>query len=446
VKRRARGGRDRADRASRTAGATRGEWVLGRRPAPFIIEKPAPYRPELRVLLDTGTDRMIALEPGEPVGSALEFALWAAGKVRPGTRLRVDEQEVAEALRQRLGGEVEVREAPTPEVDWALEAFAEYAGEAEGGPVREPEWADGAAPDAKAGFYDAAARFERAAPWEKAGDGQVLAVDVPEMGWTGACVSLLGQAEETFGLLVLRSLADYVQFVRVGDAFAEGPRRPPGPGVPLFSINFDRPRDLPGGKKLAKEARAHGFVPGPRGRVPYILKFGADSVPTPASTDDYRLATAFLVAVYRFVERHPDLFVGPPQQQIEERSVVLTPGGGLEVVVTQYLRMPKATLRAWAVGQGDFQPVLSVQNRGRVPLLSFVNVVEAYVLNALRREHEIPLRKGRAVLRLLNRLFPGGEAHPLADRDLLTEGREVFVEHLGALVSVPRCSVNLAWS
>ena len=106
--------------------------------------------------------------------------------------------------------------------------------------------------------------------------------------------------------------------------------------------------------------------------------------------------------------------------------------------VAQYLRMPKATLRAWAVGQGDFQPVLSVQNRGRVPLLSFVNVVEAYVLNALRREHEIPLRKGRAVLRLLNRLFPGGEAHPLADRDLLTEGREVFVEHLGALVSAPR--------
>ena len=277
MKRRARGGRDRADRASRTAGATRGEWVLGRRPAPFIIEKPAPYRPELRVLLDTGTDRMIALEPGEPVGSALEFALWAAGKVRPGTRLRVDEQEVAEALRQRLGGEVEVREAPTPEVDWALEAFAEYAGEAEGGPVREPEWADGAAPDAKAGFYDAAARFERAAPWEKAGDGQVLAVDVPEMGWTGACVSLLGQAEETFGLLVLRSLADYVQFVRVGDAFAEGPRRPPGPGVPLFSINFDRPAICPGGRSSPRRRVLTASCPVREGVCPT----SSSSVPTP---------------------------------------------------------------------------------------------------------------------------------------------------------------------
>ena len=104
--------------------------------------------------------------------------------------------------------------------------------------------------------------------------------------------------------------------------------------------------------------------------------------------------------------------------------------------VAQYLRMPKATLRAWALGQGDFKPVLSVESRAGVPLLSFVNVVEAYVLNALRREHEIPLRKGRAVLRLLNHLFPG-EAHPLADRNLLTEGREVFIEHFGSLVSAP---------
>ena len=334
MRRRRRPGREPADRAARRAGATRGDWVLGRRPAPFIIEKPAPYRPELRVLLDAGADRMIAFEPVEPDGSARDVAEWAAGKVRPGIRLRVDEQVLAEALRQRLGAEVEILEAPTPEVDWALDALEEYGADAGGGTVREPEWADGAAPDAKAGFYDAAARFERAAPWKKVSDGQVLAVDVPAMGWTGACVSILGQAEETFGLLAFRSLADYVQFVRLGDTLAEGTRRPPGPGVPLFSINFDRPRDLPGGKKLAKEARAHGFVAGPRGRVPYILKLSADAVQTPASTDDYRLATACLVAVYRFVERREDLFVGKPRQQIEERSIVLTPGGDVEIVVT----------------------------------------------------------------------------------------------------------------
>lgn len=103
----------------------------------------------------------------------------------------------------------------------------------------------------------------------------------------------------------------------------------------------------------------------------------------------------------------------------------------------QYLRMPKATVRAWAVGQGGFKPVLAIERQDRLPLLSFVNLVEVHVLDALRREHDIPLQKTRGVLRLLERLFPG-EAHPLADRDLLTESGEVFVEHLGRLISASR--------
>jgi uncharacterized protein (DUF433 family) len=102
--------------------------------------------------------------------------------------------------------------------------------------------------------------------------------------------------------------------------------------------------------------------------------------------------------------------------------------------VAHYLRMPKATVRAWAVGQGRFDPVLALEPSEGVPLLSFVNLIEVHVLDALRREHDIPLRKARRALRLLSRLFPDSP-HPLADHDLLIDGREVFVEHLGSLVS-----------
>jgi uncharacterized protein (DUF433 family) len=102
--------------------------------------------------------------------------------------------------------------------------------------------------------------------------------------------------------------------------------------------------------------------------------------------------------------------------------------------VAHYLRMPKATVRAWAVGQGTFDAVLRLKPRDGVPLLSFVNLIEVHVLDALRREHDIPLQKARRVLRLLSQLFPN-TAHPLADQDLLTDGSEVFVEHLGNLVS-----------
>lgn len=102
--------------------------------------------------------------------------------------------------------------------------------------------------------------------------------------------------------------------------------------------------------------------------------------------------------------------------------------------VAHYLRIPKATVRAWTLGQDGFRPVLALESQPGAPQLSFVNLVEVHVLDALRREHEVPLRKTREVLRLLARLFPG-VAHPLADKDLLTESREVFVEHFGALVS-----------
>ena len=321
------------ERAGRTASAGSGDWVVGRRPAPFVIEKPVPYRPELWVLLDAGADQMIAVETMEAGKSSADLAEWVAGRVRPGVRLRVDEHEMAEALRQRLGGEVAVLEAPTPEIDGAIDALEAYSAQTRGDEGRAPQWIDGAAADAKTAFYDSAGRFERAGPWEKANDGQVLAIDVPALGWNGACVSILGQAEETFGLLLFRSLAAYVAFVRLGDAAVDARRPPLGPGVELFSINFDRPRDLPGGKKLAGEARKHGFVPGPRGRVPYVFRFSPDGVPTPLTTDDYRLATATLTAVCGFIERHEELFSAPPQQQVEERSSVLMPGGQLEVVV-----------------------------------------------------------------------------------------------------------------
>jgi uncharacterized protein (DUF433 family) len=101
--------------------------------------------------------------------------------------------------------------------------------------------------------------------------------------------------------------------------------------------------------------------------------------------------------------------------------------------VAHYLRMPKATVRAWAVGQGRFDPVLALEPSAGVSLLSFVNLIEVHVLDALRREYEIPLQKARRDLRLLSRLFPDSQ-HPLADHDLLIGGGKVFVEHLGSLV------------
>jgi uncharacterized protein (DUF433 family) len=108
-----------------------------------------------------------------------------------------------------------------------------------------------------------------------------------------------------------------------------------------------------------------------------------------------------------------------------------------------YLRLPVATVRAWAVGQayrrggreGLFKPVIEAQRHQGKLALSFVNLVELHVLSALRRVHELPLHKVRKSLDYLRRRY-GGVKNLLADLDLLTDGLDIWLEELGSLVSL----------
>jgi hypothetical protein len=77
-------------------------WVLGRRTAPFLVESPERHRPELLVLIDVGTSRMVALEAVSPGQTAEAVAAWAGPRVESGVTLRVDSEELASALRARL--------------------------------------------------------------------------------------------------------------------------------------------------------------------------------------------------------------------------------------------------------------------------------------------------------------------------------------------------------
>jgi len=103
--------------------------------------------------------------------------------------------------------------------------------------------------------------------------------------------------------------------------------------------------------------------------------------------------------------------------------------------VAHYLRAPKATIRAWAVGQGDFRAVIDIPAHDGPPLLSFVNLVEVHVLDALRRAHSVPLPRVRKALHFLKRQFEG-VAHPLADIDLMTDGLDLFLNSYGALINI----------
>lgn len=106
-----------------------------------------------------------------------------------------------------------------------------------------------------------------------------------------------------------------------------------------------------------------------------------------------------------------------------------------------YLRIPPATLRSWVVGrwypaeggQKFFKPILTPPQKGRL-LLSFLNLVEAHVLDAIRREHNIPLPKVRAALAYLKTRFPS--EHPLADQRFETDGLDLFIQKYGQLINI----------
>jgi uncharacterized protein (DUF433 family) len=96
-----------------------------------------------------------------------------------------------------------------------------------------------------------------------------------------------------------------------------------------------------------------------------------------------------------------------------------------------YLRLPKSTLRAWMVGQQHFRAVIDIADRAE-KRLSFINLVEAFVLAGIRREHSIPLPKVRKAVEYLRRSFK--TRRPLAEEQFETDGVDLFVEKFGALI------------
>lgn len=106
----------------------------------------------------------------------------------------------------------------------------------------------------------------------------------------------------------------------------------------------------------------------------------------------------------------------------------------------RYLRLPPTTLASWVRGQSykshgyarKFRVVIELPDP-KVPLLSFLNFVEAHVLAALRRKHNVALPKVRTALDFVSRELKID--HPLANVRFETDGIDLFVQHLGGLVS-----------
>ncbi len=105
-----------------------------------------------------------------------------------------------------------------------------------------------------------------------------------------------------------------------------------------------------------------------------------------------------------------------------------------------HVQLPPATVRSWILGRryrteaGErvFQPLLKIIDP-QARLLSFRDLVELHVLGAVRREHRVRMPAVRKAIAFLRKTLQTN--HPLSCQEMLTDGKDLFIERYGKLVS-----------
>jgi uncharacterized protein (DUF433 family) len=117
-------------------------------------------------------------------------------------------------------------------------------------------------------------------------------------------------------------------------------------------------------------------------------------------------------------------------------------------LAARLLLLPRSTLKAWVFGtqwydskerrHRRFEPLIEPPDRADPDqMLSFVNLVEAHVLKAVRRQHYVRMEGVRAALVHLKELHPETQ-RPLADIDLLAGGRDLFIREHSELLNLSK--------
>ena len=98
-------------------------------------------------------------------------------------------------------------------------------------------------------------------------------------------------------------------------------------------------------------------------------------------------------------------------------------------------QVPLTTIRSWVVGQPNFKPLIKIAQLSP-PRLSFINLVELYVLASIRRKFKIPMPNVRTGLEYVKDKLKS--KHPLAEYGFQTNGIDLFLEHSGILLNISK--------
>ncbi len=109
----------------------------------------------------------------------------------------------------------------------------------------------------------------------------------------------------------------------------------------------------------------------------------------------------------------------------------------------RYLKIASATLRSWIKGRnyprgkglGYFKPLIKLPGQER-HLLSFNNLIEAYVLRSLRQDHGVSIKAVRTALNYAQSEF--SIPRLLLSGDLRTAAGDLFLQRYGELINLSK--------
>jgi uncharacterized protein (DUF433 family) len=114
-------------------------------------------------------------------------------------------------------------------------------------------------------------------------------------------------------------------------------------------------------------------------------------------------------------------------QKAEVDTAIYTPGEA-----SRFLRLPKSTVYAWTTKT----PAIVRPANPRLRLLSFSNLIELHILASIRTVHGV---SHQAVKRSLDFLRDRmGVERPLLEAEMMTDGKNLFVERMGNLVNISK--------
>ena len=287
------------------------EWVGGRLPAPFEVESPRPHRPDIVFWMLLPEDlilhhRVVDSEALVDLAATLREAMARReGSSPPPKRVRVASEAWAAEIRAAFGPELEVVVAPTPELDAVLAEMARTMPMP--GDDRSYLCNGRIGASTIAALFRAARDLWERAPWKEADDDHVLRVDIPRLGIRGACLSIIGALDQSYGFLLFPSRDAYERFADLEfPPDAEGPQDTIDFGFDHLCFELVPKSEL--SRTMKKEIAHHRWrVASPRAH-PTVERRSRHAEILPLTEVDLRIATACAVALSELIDRHEGIF------------------------------------------------------------------------------------------------------------------------------------------